>query len=113
MMGSNEHQDERREFLAVASKFSAVAAVLGLGGNALTGTAEAADKEELLSLLRCAIDTGDMQKAMKMHGAKAQLDAKQKAALQSLTKNDLAVLKQLRTKLAPHDQLRGILRLEL
>jgi len=113
-MKKTKLKDERREFLAVASKFSAVVAALGLSGTALVDIASAGDYDSALKvLLKHAIDTGDMEAAIKQYGEKAKLDKQQLAALRSLTPNELAVLKQIRQKLAPHQQLKGVLRLDL
>ena len=113
-MKKKQLKDERREFLAVAGKFSTVVAALGLSGTVLVDLASAADQESALKLLlRQAIDTGNMEAAIERYGGEAKLDKNQLAALRSLTPNELAVLKRIRQKLAPHQQLKGVLRIDL
>jgi len=113
-MKKKQLKDERREFLAVAGKFSTVVAALGLSGTVSVDLASAADQESALKLLlRQAIDTGNMEAAIERYGGEAKLDKNQLAALRSLTPNELAVLKRIRQKLAPHQQLKGVLRIDL
>ena len=112
-MTEEKAHDDRRAFLASAAKFSAVASVLGLSGAVLAGPTKAADKNQLRVLLRNAIETGDMKTAIAAHGKTAALTDLQTKALYSLTSQDLANLKKIKSKLAPFGDLRAVLRLEL
>ncbi len=113
-MGHNEEKDsspvtaaqdaagtDRRKFLAVAAKFSAVAAALGLGGKTVFGNPHGASGEDLtINLLQQAIQTGDMEGAIKSFRTEINLSDSHFKALRSLTAQDLSDLRRIQGKLA-------------
>ena len=105
-----ETNQEKRNFLAVAAKFSAVAATLGAGGTViLAARSDAAVTAPIQSLLHTAVQTGDMDMAIKQYGEQCKLDATQLKALQSLSRQELNSLKSIQQKLLPlGDQINSL-----
>jgi hypothetical protein len=102
-MKKKEGNHARREFLAVLSKFSAILATLGITNAILLKNAsgQTPNAEPIQLLFLDAIRTGDMEPAIKKYGALAKLEQKELIALRSLTRNELAILKQIQQKLMP------------
>lgn len=98
-----EPNPSRRKFLA-AAKYSAVVAVLGLSRvlQVKGSTAEFTGVEKVrFDLLQHAIETGNMESALKKFGASANLTPTMTKALRGLTSRDLLNLKSIQDKLAP------------
>jgi hypothetical protein len=92
---------ERRRFLAAAAKFSAVMAALGLAGKTALGkTTDAAGGESLsVNLLQQAIQTGDMEGAIRSFKTELPLQDTHLKALRTLTAQDLSDLRRIQNKL--------------
>jgi hypothetical protein len=93
---------ERRRFLAVAAKFSAVLAAVGLGGKTVFGepSGAAAGDDLSVNLIQQAIQTGDMEGAIRSFKTEINLQDTHFKALRSLTPQDLNDLKRIQGKLA-------------
>ncbi|MCX6560803.1 MAG: hypothetical protein NTZ26_09865 [Candidatus Aminicenantes bacterium] len=92
---------ERRRFLVVAAKFSAVMAAVGLGGKAVLGEPAPAAGAETMSfnLIQQAIQTGDMEGAIRSYKTEVNLQEFHFKALRSLTSQDLGDLRRIQGKL--------------
>lgn len=114
-MKTEEHvnqssQEERRDFIKTATKLSGIVALLGISPESFGAiiSAPAAQDQDLDPKARAirrlfneAMDSGDMAAAINKHRRDAQLNDNQVAALRSITREELAALKSLRSKLAP------------
>jgi hypothetical protein len=96
-----EPREDRREFLAVAAKFSSVATILGLGGKTVLEAGGVSAKRPIIKLLDYAVETGDMNTAIKKYSEQIQLNSEQLKALNSLTRGELTTIKTVRKKLKP------------
>lgn len=125
-----EAHEERRDFLKLATKYSAILAVLGVENAAFAGTpiqtAQATQRapvqrdvrtaparispNQLQTVMDDAIRLGDVNRALAQnkHIAK-NLNQEQKQALQSLSRSDLAALQRIQDKLATgHDPMPAV-----
>ncbi|MFX0198322.1 MAG: hypothetical protein ACFFCW_19560 [Candidatus Hodarchaeota archaeon] len=93
--------ENRREFMVVASKFSVVLAALGLSTAGLAKNLSAAALTPTQKLVKHAVETGNMEEAIRMYGAQSKLNTKQLNALRTLTRSDLETLRIIKEKLAP------------
>jgi hypothetical protein len=100
----------RRDFIKTATKFAGVLGVLGVTAGSfeeivsaqeVTQEGQASDARVVArnELLVDAINTGDMESAIRKHKSKAELNTEQVKALRSLTRKDLAAFKSIRSKL--------------
>jgi len=104
--------EKRREFLSVAKKFSTVVAILGLTSAGLAG-GSTGEKNQIQQLLHNAINSGNMELAIKKYGKQAQLKEHHLKALRSLTKHELLLLRTIKQKLAPLSDRINNLKLEM
>jgi hypothetical protein len=104
--------EKRREFLSVAKKFSTVVAILGLTSAGLAGGSNG-EKNPIQQLLHSAINSGNMELAIKKYGKQAQLKERHLKALRSLTKHELLLLRTIKQKLAPLSDRINNLKLEM
>ena len=100
-MGKTSGPKNRREFLAALSKLSGVMATLGITQVALTKTVlgQSANIEPIRRLFDEAVETGDMEAAIRRYGVAAKLAQNELNALRSLTPNELATMKSIQQKL--------------
>jgi hypothetical protein len=91
---------KRREFLASTARFAAAITVLGLTAE---GSAQAAAPDSVtvakVKLLKHAIRTGSMTKAVGKYGAAAKLTAANKAKLMGVSNADLVTARELSASL--------------
>jgi hypothetical protein len=100
----------RRDFIKTATKFAGVLGVLGITAHSFeeivsaheTTQADQASNARAVArngLLIDAINTGDVEFAIRKHKSKAGLNTQQVNALRSLTREELAAFKGIRSKL--------------